>query len=210
MSNGPFDSDGIKEFLDVIDVDSIDGKAPPPRRPSSPSPEDLKGQIESMKAALATSTDMVSSFQNSANNPDQIQSGLSIITKELASLLEKSNSLVDHCKYCIESTELLDGEMVSAVAGLISSTRDIISQFTVIFRDRVKFLHACELEALKLKNKKEFTEHFLQLKAKYDPKNIEPDDAEEAAATYAYRQEDVVKQIVCQTLKVVQSPTPPA
>jgi hypothetical protein len=196
MSPGEFDSDGLKDLFDIADAPDSAPAAPAPPAPVA----DVANRIAQMSADLQRSQEMIAQFQSGVSGGASLDQSLALITSELVSLLAKSNSLVDHCKYCIESQMLLDGEMVSAVSSLISSTQSIISSFMTIFRDRVKFSHACELEQIKFANKVAFSEQYLRLKAQYDPKLISAQDEAEVEKV-AYRQEDLIKQIVQETLK---------
>ena len=50
---------------------------------------------------------------------------------------------------------MIDAELVSSYATLIKSTREIISDYITIYRDRQKHLNQIEMEGIKQENKKE-------------------------------------------------------
>lgn len=112
--------------------------------------ENLLAQIDEMQTEVK---EVKTDITNLTNSGDPITNGE--IFKELSDLTNRANSILDVCKEDIERSSILDAELVSAYASLIKSTREIISDYLVIYRDRQKHLDKMELENIKQEHRKE-------------------------------------------------------
>ena len=113
-------------------------------------PEDLLEGIANMTSEVAEIKQEVADVKVSGDPVTDIK-----IFNEVSDLINRAVAVLDTCKEDIERSSLLDAELVSAYAKLISSTREIISDNIAIFRDRQKHIEKIELENLKQDHKKE-------------------------------------------------------
>tara|TARA_E500000178_G_C17038997_1_gene765451 strand:+ start:6886 stop:7419 length:534 start_codon:yes stop_codon:yes gene_type:complete len=113
-------------------------------------PEDLLEGIANMTSEVAEIKQEVEDVKVSGDPITDIK-----IFNEVSDLINRAVAVLDTCKEDIERSSLLDAELVSAYAKLISSTREIISDNIAIFRDRQKHIEKIELENLKQEHKKE-------------------------------------------------------
>ena len=113
-------------------------------------PEDLLEGIANMTSEVAEIKQEVADVKVSGDPVTDIK-----IFNEVSDLINRAVAVLDTCKEDIERSSLLDAELVSAYAKLISSTREIISDNIAIFRDRQKHIEKIELENLKQEHKKE-------------------------------------------------------
>ena len=113
-------------------------------------PEDLLEGIANMTSEVAEIKQEVADVKVSGDPVTDIK-----IFNEVSDLINRAVAVLDTCKEDIERSSLLDAELVSAYAGLIRSTREIISDNIAIFRDRQKHIEKIELENLKQEHRKE-------------------------------------------------------
>jgi len=113
-------------------------------------PEDLLEGIANMTTEVAEIKQEVADVKVSGDPVTDVK-----IFNEVSDLLNRAVAVLDTCKEDIERSSLLDAELVSAYAKLISSTREIISDNILIFRDRQKHIEKLELENLKQDHRKE-------------------------------------------------------
>ena len=85
------------------------------------------------------------------NTSSEIAVDPTVIYTRLNSLIETGDNLLKTTQYLVNSTP--DPENISSAASLISSVRDVIHEFTVIHRDKLKFDQQMELERYKASEK---------------------------------------------------------
>lgn len=113
-------------------------------------PEELLKEIEGMTSEVAEIKKDVTEVKGSGDPVTDLG-----LFNEISDLINRAVAVLDTCKEDIERSSLLDAELVSAYAGLIRSTREIISDNIAIFRDRQKHIEKIELENLKQEHRKE-------------------------------------------------------
>ena len=84
--------------------------------------------------------------------------------KSIEDLVDTTKSMLGNVYGIISSCDVLDSETVSAAASLIGETRQLIAEYTGLYKQRVKFFDNVKMEMLKQKNK----EDLLRLKYQLD------------------------------------------
>lgn len=112
--------------------------------------EQLLSEIEDMKNEVA---EVKTGIQTVRAKGDPITNGEFFV--EMGDLTSRATSVLDECKKDIERSSILDAELISSYASLIKATRDIISDYIEIYRDRQKHLDKIELEERKQEHRKE-------------------------------------------------------
>lgn len=127
----------------LLDLDEIPDEIIDPR-------EALLADIGEMKAEVVCVKTEIQEVQTTGNPITEVA-----IFNEMSDLNGRAVAILDACKDDIERSSLLDAEMISAYASLIKSTREIISDHLIIYRDRQKHIEKIELEELKQEYRKE-------------------------------------------------------
>ena len=84
--------------------------------------------------------------------------------KSIEDLVDTTKSMLGNVYGIISSCDVLDSETVSAAASLIGETRQLIAEYTGLYKQRVKFFDNVKMEMLKQKNK----EDLMRLKYQLD------------------------------------------
>lgn len=84
--------------------------------------------------------------------------------KSIEDLVDTTKQMIANVYGIISSCDVLDSETVGAAASLIGETRQLISEYTGLYKQRVKFFDNVKMEMLKQKNK----EDLLRLKYQLD------------------------------------------
>ncbi len=100
--------------------------------------------------------------------------------KSIEDLVDTTKQMIGTVYGIISSCDVLDSETVSAAASLIGETRQLIAEYTSLYKQRIKFFDNVKMEMLKQEHRKEL----LDLKQKYDlekmdRKNSTPAEAQE-------------------------------
>ena len=83
--------------------------------------------------------------------------------KSIEDLVDSTKQMLANVYTIISSCDVLDSETVSAAASLIGETRQLISEYTGLYKQRVKFFDNVKMEELKQKNRLELLERKHQL-----------------------------------------------
>ena len=89
--------------------------------------------------------------------------------KSIEDLVDTTKNMIANVYGIISSCDVLDSETVAATASLIGETRQLIAEYTSLFKQRIKFFDNVKMEMLKQQHRKEL----LDLKQKYDLDKIE-------------------------------------
>ena len=100
--------------------------------------------------------------------------------KSIEDLVDSTKQMIGTVYGIISSCDVLDSETVAAAASLIGETRQLIAEYTSLYKQRIKFFDNVKMEQLKQEHRKEL----LDLKQKYDlekmdRKNSTPVEAED-------------------------------
>ena len=89
--------------------------------------------------------------------------------KSIEDLVDTTKQMIANVYGIISSCDVLDSETVSAAASLIGETRQLIGEYTSLYKQRVKFFDQVKMEQLKQQNRLELLERKHQLEMeKYD------------------------------------------
>lgn len=78
--------------------------------------------------------------------------------KSIEDLVDTTKQMIANVYGIISSCDVLDSETVSAAASLIGETRQLISEYTGLYKQRVKFFDNVKMETLKQQNRLELLE----------------------------------------------------
>ena len=89
--------------------------------------------------------------------------------KSIEDLVDTTKQMIANVYGIISSCDVLESETVSAAASLIGETRQLIGEYTSLYKQRVKFFDQVKMEQLKQQNRLELLERKHQLEMeKYD------------------------------------------
>jgi len=86
--------------------------------------------------------------------------------KSIEDLVDSTKQMLVNVYSIISSCDVLDSETVGAAAALIGETRQLIAEYTSLFKQRIKFFDNVKMETLKQQHRKEL----LQMKYDLDEK----------------------------------------
>lgn len=89
--------------------------------------------------------------------------------KSIEDLVDTTKNMIANVYSIISSCDVLDSETVAASASLIGETRQLISEYTSLYKQRVKFFDNVKMEMLKQEHRREL----LELKYKLDKEKWE-------------------------------------
>ena len=100
--------------------------------------------------------------------------------KSIEDLVDSTKQMIGTVYGIISSCDVLDSETVSAAASLIGETRQLIAEYTSLYKQRIKFFDSVKMEQLKQQHKIELLERKYQLdEEKYNRINSTPAEAED-------------------------------
>ena len=147
--------------------------------------------IDQLITDLEIETESVenSSTDLSVSSPQEISVDPSTIYKRLNGLIETGDNLLKTTQYLVNSTP--DPENIASAASLIGSVRDVIHEFTVIHRDKLKFDQQMELERYKASEKEKLLKMRLDQTTKTEPTTSDVEMVE-------FSQEQIINSILKQ------------
>lgn len=92
--------------------------------------------------------------------------------KSIEDLVDTTKQMIANVYGIISSCDVLDSETVSAAASLIGETRQLIGEYTSLYKQRVKFFDQVKMEQLKQQHKLELLERKYQLDAEKDERKM--------------------------------------
>ena len=129
---------------------------------------------EIMETPIDPRNDLLNEIEDYQNEIQSIQSGISTVKatglspvtnvdcfSELGDLTTRAVAVLDACKSDIERSSLLDADLIASYASLIKSTREIISEYMTVYRDRQTHINRMELEDIKQNHRKEILQNIL-------------------------------------------------
>ena len=132
--------------------------------------------IDQTKGEIQRSKDENGSASVRIDNLVNVESAF----RSIEDLVDSTKQMIGTVYGIISSCDVLDSETVAAAASLIGETRQLISEYTSLYKQRIKFFDNVKMEQLKQEHRKEL----LDLKQKYDlekmdRKNSTPAEAQE-------------------------------
>ena len=83
--------------------------------------------------------------------------------KSIEDLVDTTKQMIVNVYGIISSCDVLDSETVSAAAALIGETRQLIAEYTSLYKQRIKFFDNVKMESLKQEHRLELLERKHQL-----------------------------------------------
>lgn len=125
--------------------------------------------------------------------------------RSIEDLVDTTKQMIGTVYGIISSCDVLDSETVSAAASLIGETRQLIAEYTSLYKQRIKFFDNMKLEMLKQEHRKEL----LELKQKYDlekmdRKNSTPVEAQEITPGSGHVPNGMVESGAIDMLKLLE------
>ena len=100
--------------------------------------DDAKGEIQAQKDMNGSASVRIDNLVNVEN-----------AFKSIEDLVDSTKQMIATVYGIISSCDVLDSETVSAAASLIGETRQLISEYTSLYKQRVKFFDNVKMEQLK-------------------------------------------------------------
>ena len=114
--------------------------------------------IEKTKNEIQSSKDQNGSASVRIDNLINVEAAF----KSIEDLVDSTKQMISSVYGIISSCDVLDSETVGAAASLIGETRQLISEYTSLYKQRIKFFDNVKMEMMKQEHRKEL------LKMKYD------------------------------------------
>lgn len=148
-------SDSLKDIFD-IDDDEVS------------TPSTTKSEIDAFKETIDFAKNILTTYKSiedvsTVNKEKQDSLGFDNIVVEMSKLLNTANKILENNSYALLTDHMVDPELVSSTSLLISNTRDILNDFISLFKEKIRYMKAIELENLKTENKMKVNEHKLRL-----------------------------------------------
>ena len=100
--------------------------------------------------------------------------------KSIEDLVDTTKQMIANVYGIISSCDVLDAETVAAAASLIGETRQLISEYTSLYKQRIKFFDNVKMEQLKQEHRLEVLERKYQLDMeKWNSQHSTPAEAED-------------------------------
>ena len=114
--------------------------------------------IEQTKNEIQASKDQNGSASVRIDNLINVEAAF----KSIEDLVDSTKQMISSVYGIISSCDVLDSETVGAAASLIGETRQLISEYTSLYKQRIKFFDNVKMEMMKQEHRKEL------LQMKYD------------------------------------------
>lgn len=126
--------------------------------------DDLNIEEENKSVEEKSSTDLT------VSNPAELQVAIdpNIVYGKLNNLVDTGDKLLKTAQYLIDAAP--DADNIASTASLITSVKDVIKEFTVLHRDKMRFEQQKELERFKAEQK----EKLLRLRINSDKAVTQP------------------------------------
>lgn len=121
-------------------------------------------------------------------NDGQIDIDPNVVYSKLNSLINTGDKILKAAQYIVEAEP--DADSIASTASVISSVKDVIKEFTVLHRDKMRFEQQKELEMLKFEQRKQLA----QIRAN-DGKSIDIDQ-QDSIDVIEFSQEQIIEQIM--------------
>lgn len=181
--NDIFNQDDIDAILNdsKIEIANIDNKI-------KNKAKELDEKVEANKV-LITSNNIDANIQITDNKIYDLEQSLS----EITFLVNKSKDIITNLYTYITNTDFVDPDIISSTAKMIEASRIVIADYIELYKEKMKMIHAFNMEMQKHKNRMELEEYKAQIKLKYAAKDIDTD--KETKQLIPYVQEEVVRII---------------
>jgi hypothetical protein len=178
-----FNQDDIDAILNdsKIEIASIDKKI----KKVSDKIDDTINQTTEIDTTSSVNT---SSIITSQNKVYDLEESLS----EISFLVNKSKTIITSLYKYITTTDFVDPDIISSTAKMIEASRIVISDYIELYKEKMRMIHAFNMEMQKHKNRLELEEHKAIIKQKYALKDVDTNSTEEAELV-PYMQEEVMR-----------------
>jgi hypothetical protein len=188
---------GIKDINDIFNQNDIDAIL----RDSKIEIDNIDSKIKNKSKEIDTRLSDSQPITNQLNTIQQ-DNNLLPLNKiynldesllEISFLVNKSKDIITNLYKYITQTDFIDPDIISSTAKMIEASRIVIADYIELYKEKIKMIHAYNMEMQKHKNKLELEQHKAELKFKYATKDIETDKDTENVVPYV--QEQIVKII---------------
>ena len=125
--------------------------------------------------------------------------------KSIEDLVDTTKTMISNVYGIISSCDVLDSETVAAAASLIGETRQLIAEYTSLYKQRIKFFDSVKMEQLKQEHRLEFLERKHQLDMeKWNNQHSTPAQAEEVQGVNGTVPNGMVESGAIDMLKLLQ------
>ena len=125
--------------------------------------------------------------------------------KSIEDLVDTTKTMISNVYGIISSCDVLDSETVAAAASLIGETRQLIAEYTSLYKQRIKFFDNVKMEQLKQEHRLELLERKHQLDMeKWNNQHSTPAQAEEVQSGNGTVPNGMVESGAIDMLKLLQ------
>ena len=112
-----------------------------------------------------------------------------LVYNKLNNLVETGDKILKTAQYLIDSAP--DADNIASASSLIGSIKDVVHEFTVLHRDKLRFEQQKEIERFKAEQK----EKLLKMRANLFSKNTTTIESE-SVDTVEFSQEQIIEKLV--------------
>ena len=132
--------------------------------------------IEQTKNEIQASKDQNGSASVRIDNLINVEAAF----KSIEDLVDSTKQMISSVYGIISSCDVLDSETVGAAASLIGETRQLISEYTSLYKQRIKFFDNVKMETMKQQHRLELLREKYRLdEEKWNRQNTKPTEAED-------------------------------
>lgn len=122
--------------------------------------EETKAKVDEIDEKFQTNMEVINSAQTQIQTAAQDGNGSASVRidnlinvenafKSIEDLVDTTKTMISNVYGIISSCDVLDSETVTAAASLIGETRQLISEYTSLYKQRIKFFDNVKMEQLK-------------------------------------------------------------
>jgi predicted transcriptional regulator len=112
---------------------------------------------------------------------------------EVSGLIEISKGIITKVYEYVQTSSLLDPEIISAGAKMIEATRVAISDYIDMYKNQIRFFNTIQLEMIKQKNKKELIEY--KMRCDVEKNDLLGNGSKNDIDMKEYTQESIIKAL---------------
>lgn len=178
--------------------------------------EETKSKVDEIDEKFQTNMEVINSAQTQIQTAAQDGNGSASVRidnlinvenafKSIEDLVDTTKTMISNVYGIISSCDVLDSETVAAAASLIGETRQLISEYTSLYKQRIKFFDNVKMEQLKQEHRLEFLERKHQLDMeKWNNQHSTPAQAEEVQGANGTVPNGMVESGAIDMLKLIQ------
>ena len=182
---------GIKDISEIFNQEDIDAILRDSKIEIQNIDNKIKDKSTNIDKSIKENIELVKNDNNLTNQIKVYNFEESL--GEISYLVNKSKDIISNLYNYITKTDFIDPDIISSTAKMIEASRIVISDYIELYKEKLRMVHALNIEMQKHHNRMELEEHKAMLKKKYSINN--DNDKNKALDLVPYVQEQVINAI---------------